>query len=512
MNKPNVAPTVAVLICGMFLAILNQTMVNVAIPHMMTDLNVSTTTIQWLSTGFMLANAIMIPISTFLMSTIPTKWLFAISMLLFTSGSFICGVGPSFAIVLFGRIMQAIGAGIMMPLVTNIFLRIFPPEKMGKAMGMMGIAMVFAPAVGPTFAGYMVEHFSWRLLFFIMVPLGLAEVLFTLRYLSNILPLTRPKLDWIGAILSTVGLGALLYGLSEAGSRTWHDVVVVMSIMIGVVFLFFFVFHQLTTDVPLLNLKVFGNITFTMSTLVSVIVNMAMFGAMLLLPIYVQNIRGYTPLESGLLLLPGAILMGIMSPISGTLFDKVGVRPLAIVGLTITALTTYQFTKLTDSTTYTHIMMLYALRSFGMSFIMMTIMTEGLNALSPALKSHGTAVSNTMRQVGSSFGTALLVTVMSTRTNIHAAMYSTNISLNHPIVAENVGQFQSVVTSALGLPADIGGAYALTILGGLITRDSTIGGINDAFVVATYITVIGLFCSLFLNRPKNSPHRVRAKS
>ena len=512
MNKPNVAPTVAVLICGMFLAILNQTMVNVAIPHMMNDLNVSTTTIQWLSTGFMLANAIMIPISTFLMATIPTKWLFAVSMLLFTAGSFVCGVGPSFAIVLFGRIMQAIGAGIMMPLVTNIFLRIFPPEKMGKAMGMMGIAMVFAPAVGPTFAGYMVEHFSWRILFFIMVPLGLAEVIFTLRYLSNILPLTRPKLDWIGAILSTVGLGALLYGLSESGSRTWHDAVVVMAIIIGVVFLFFFVFHQLTTDVPLLSLKVFGNITFTMSTLVSVIVNMAMFGAMLLLPIYVQNIRGYTPLESGLLLLPGAILMGIMSPISGTLFDKVGVRPLAIIGLTITALTTYQFTKLTDTTTYTHIMMLYALRSFGMSFIMMTIMTEGLNALSPALKSHGTAVSNTMRQVGSSFGTALLVTVMSTRSTAHATMYSTNVSLNHPIVAENVSQFQSVVTSALGLPADIGGAYAVTILGGLITRDSTIGGINDAFVVATYITVIGLFCSLFLNRPKNSPHRARAKS
>lgn len=512
MNKPKVGPTVAVLICGMFLAVLNQTMVNVAIPHMMNDLNVSTTTIQWLSTGFMLANAIMIPISTFLMASVPTKWLFAISMMMFTGGSFVCGIGPSFVVVLIGRILQAIGTGVMMPLVTNIFLRIFPPEKMGKAMGMMGIAMVFAPAVGPTFAGYMVEHFSWRILFFVMVPLGLAEVGFTIRYLSNVLTLTYPKLDWIGAILSTIGLGALLYGLSEAGSRTWHDAVVITSIIIGLVFLFFFVYRQLTTQIPLLSLKVFGNITFTMSTLVSVIVNMAMFGAMLLLPIYVQNIRGYTPLESGLLLLPGAILMGIMSPISGALFDKLGVRPLAIVGLLITALTTYQFTKLTDGTAYSHIMMLYALRSFGMSFIMMTIMTEGLNALPASLKSHGTAVSNTMRQVGSSFGTALLVTVMSSRTNAHATTYANNISLNHPIVAENVGQFEAVVTSALGLPADVGGAYALTLLGGLITRDSSIGGINDAFVVATYITVIGLFCSLFLSRPKNSPHRAKAKS
>jgi len=501
-EKRNVGPTVFVLICGMFIAILNQTMVNVAIPHMMNDLNVSTTTIQWLSTGFMLANAIMIPISAFLMETISTRLLFAIAMSLFTLGSFICGIGNVFSIILVGRIVQAIGAGIMMPLVTNIFLRIFPPDKMGKAMGTMGIAMMFAPAVGPTFAGYMVEHYSWRVLFFIMVPFGAIEVLLTFKYLTNVLKLTYPKLDWLGAILSTVGFGALLYGLSEAGSKGWGDAVVDVSIIIGLVSLLFFVFRQISTSTPLLNLKVFANFTFTMSTVVSVVVNMAMFGAMLLLPIYVQNIRGYSPLESGLLLLPGAVLMGIMSPISGSLFDKFGVRPLAIIGLTITALTTYQFTKLTDSSSYSHLMMLYALRSFGMSFIMMTIMTEGLNALSPKLKSHGTAVSNTMRQVASSFGTALLVTVMSTRTNEHLANYSNNLTLNNTIAAETVGNFNTVVAAATGLPADVGGAYAMTILGGLATKESTISGINDAFVVATLITVIGIVFSLFLNRPK----------
>ncbi|WP_027092341.1 DHA2 family efflux MFS transporter permease subunit [Cohnella thermotolerans] len=505
MNNQNVGPTVAVLICGMFLAILNQTMVNVAIPHMMTDLNVSTTTIQWLSTGFMLANAIMIPVSTFLMATVSTRLLFAFAMSMFTVGSLLCGIGPSFAVVLGGRIVQAIGAGIMMPLVTNIFLRLFPPHKIGKAMGTMGIAMVFAPAVGPTFAGYMVEHFSWRILFFIMVPLGAIEVGLTFKYLSNVLKLTYPKLDWAGAIFSTIGLGALLYGLSEAGSRGWGDATVETAIVVGIVFLIFFVYRQFTARVPLLNLEVFGNFTFTMSTVVSVVVNMAMFGAMLLLPIYVQNIRGYTPVESGLLLLPGAVLMGIMSPIAGALFDKIGVRPLAIVGLAITALTTYQFTKLTGQSTYAHLMLLYALRSFGISFIMMTIMTEGLNALPIALKSHGTAVSNTMRQVASSFGTALLVTVMSTRTNEHLASYANNLTLNNAIAAENVGQFSAVVTAAAGLPADAGTAYALSLLSGLAAQASTINGINDAFLVATYITIIGMVFSLFLNRPKKRP-------
>ncbi|MFD0619940.1 DHA2 family efflux MFS transporter permease subunit [Paenibacillus sp. GCM10027629] len=502
MSEKSIAPTVTVLILGMFIAILNQTMVNVAIPHMMTDLNVSTTTVQWLSTGFMLANAIMIPISAFLMESISTRILFAMAMAMFTIGSFICGLGPTFSIVLVGRIVQAIGAGVLMPLVTNIFLRIFPPEHMGRAMGMMGIAMMFAPALGPTFAGYMVEHFSWRILFFVMVPLGAIEVILTFKYLSNILKLTYPKLDWQGAVLSTVGFGALLYGLSEAGSRGWGDPVVDISIIVGVLFLIFFVIRELTTSSPLLNLTVFKNLTFTMSTVVSVIVNMAMFGAMLLLPIYVQNIRGYTALESGLLLLPGALLMGVMSPISGTLFDKFGVRPLAIIGLLITSITTYQFTKLTDESTYYHLMTLYALRSFGISFIMMTIMTEGLNALPLKLKSHGTAVSNTMRQVASSFGTAVLVTVMSTRTTEHVASYSNNLTLSNTIASENFANLGAGISSLTGLPSEMGGAYTLSIIGGLVTKASTISGINDAFVVATIITVIGIFFSLFLKRPK----------
>ncbi|NIK78982.1 EmrB/QacA subfamily drug resistance transporter [Paenibacillus castaneae] len=501
-EQRSIAPTITVLICGMFIAILNQTMVNVAIPHMMNDLNVSTTTIQWLSTGFMLANAIMIPISAFLMETISTRLLFAAAMSLFTIGSLICGIGNIFSIILFGRIVQAIGAGIMMPLVTNIFLRIFPPEKMGRAMGMMGIAMMFAPAVGPTFAGYMVEHYSWRILFFVMVPLGVVEVLLTFKYLSNVLKLTYPKLDWLGAVFSTIGFGGLLYGLSEAGSKGWGDVIVLVTIIIGLVALIFFVFRQITISSPLLNLRVFSNFTFTMSTLVSMVVNMAMFGAMLLLPIYIQNIRGYTALESGLLLLPGALLMGIMSPISGMLFDRFGVRPLALVGLTITAITTYQFTKLTDSSAYMHVMLLYALRSFGVSFIMMTIMTEGLNALSPKLKGHGTAVSNTMRQVASSFGTALLVTVMSTRTTEHLVNYSNNLTLNNAIATETIGSFNAGITAMAGLPTEVGGAYAMSILGGLAAKESTIGGINDAFLVATYITIIGIVFSLFLNRPK----------
>jgi EmrB/QacA subfamily drug resistance transporter len=489
----------------MFLAVLNQTMVNVAIPKMMHDLNVSTTTIQWISTGYLLGNAVMIPVSAFLMETVSTRLLFATAMGLFTIGSLICGVSPNFALVLIGRIFQAIGAGILIPLVTNIFLRIFPPEQMGKAMGMMGIAMMFAPAVGPTFAGYMIEHFSWRLLFFLMVPLGLLEVLMTFRYLSNVLKMTYPKLDWPGAILSTIGFGFLLYGLSEAGSRGWRDAVVLVSIIVGVVFLFFFVLRQLTADAPLLNLRVFRSYTFTMTNIVGMVVNMVLYGAMLLMPIYIQSIRGYTALESGLLILPGAVLMGVMSPISGMLYDRIGIRPLAVVGLLITAVTTFEFTKLTSETAYSHLLLFYALRSFGVSFILMTIMTAGLNALPPALKGHGTATSNTMRQVASSIGIALLVTIMTSRTNEHLASYANTLTSNNPAAVAHFNELQAGITAATGLSTDASAAYAMSILGGLTARESAIGGINDAFVVATLITVLGLLFSLFLSRPKKRP-------
>jgi EmrB/QacA subfamily drug resistance transporter len=504
MANERLGPTIAVLVFGMFVAFLNQTMINVAIPHMMTELNVSATTVQWLATGFMLANAVMIPISAYLMESIPTRILFVSAMGLFTLGSVICAVSPSFALILIGRIVQAIGAGIMMPLVTNIFLRVFPPEKMGAAMGTMGIAMMFAPAIGPTFAGWVLEAHSWRVLFLIMVPLGVLEIALAMRILSNVLQLSYPKFDLPGAVFSTIGFGALLYGLSEAGSQGWGDTTVVLSIIIGSLFLLFFVWRQFTTDHPLMNLSVFRFNVFTLTTIVSCVVNMAMFGAILLLPIYIQNIRGYTALESGLLILPGALIMGLMSPIAGALFDRVGIRPLALIGLLITAITTYEFAQLTAETTYSHLLVLYAWRSFGMSFIMMTIMTAGLNQLPRRLKSHGTAVANTMRQVAASFGTALLVTVMSTRTTEHMAAYSNTLTLYNTAVAETIGQFQVNVAAAAGIPPEAASGYAMTLLSGLALREATISGINDAFVVATGITILGLIISFFLRRPKKA--------
>ncbi|UQZ84790.1 Multidrug export protein EmrB [Paenibacillus konkukensis] len=504
MENISIGRTLTVLMAGAFVAILNQTLINVAIPHMMNDFNVSATTIQWLSTAYMLVNGVLIPITAYLIETYGTRSLFLFAMVAFTVGALICAISPNFSIILLGRIIQAIGAGVLMPMITNVFLAVFPPEKRGAAMGTMGIVMIFAPAIGPTLAGWVVQNYTWRILFYAMIPLGILDILLAAKWLKNVTKLTYPPLDLSGAIFSTIGFGALLYGFSEAGSKGWTDVLVVCSFIIGVIFLLLFIWRELTTAQPLLNLSVFKYDVFTMSTIIGAAVNMAMLGAMILLPIYLQNIRGFTPLQSGLLLLPGALVMGVMSPISGALFDRIGARPLAIAGLIITAVTTLEFSKLTGDSSYNHIMLLYTIRMFGMSLLMMTVQTAGLNQLPRHLGSHGTAMSNTTRQVAGSIGTALLVTVMSSRTTIHLADYSNEITETNTTLMQNIGEFGQQLALESGQAVQAGGTLAVQTLYSLAATHSTINGINDAFMVATLITVIGLFFSLFLRKAKHA--------
>ncbi|GJM80223.1 hypothetical protein HMSSN139_27190 [Paenibacillus sp. HMSSN-139] len=214
-------PIVMALLIGAFVSILNQTLMNVALPQMMDDLGVGATTIQWLSTGFMLVNGVLIPISAFLMERFTTRMLFISAMILFSAGTLICGIGSSFEMVLAGRLVQAAGAGVLMPLMTVVFLTIFPIEKRGQAMGMMGIAMIFAPAVGPTLSGWIIEHHPWNVLFWIILPFAVLSIFLGVIFMKNVTRIGRPKLDVLSIILSTLGFGGVLYGFSEAGSTSW---------------------------------------------------------------------------------------------------------------------------------------------------------------------------------------------------------------------------------------------------------------------------------------------------
>ncbi|WMM90623.1 DHA2 family efflux MFS transporter permease subunit [Heyndrickxia coagulans] len=491
---------------GAFVAILNQTLLNVAIPHIMNDLNVTANTVQWLSTGYMLVNGILVPVTAFMISKWGTRKMLITAVSLFTAGSVLCAISTNFSILMLGRIVQASGAGIIMPLMMTVFLTIFPPEKRGSAMGMMGVAMIFAPAIGPTLSGWLVGHYDWHILFWIVIPFGVIDIFVTLAWMKDVMKTTNPKIDIPGIIFSTLGFGFLLYGFSEAGNDGWSSKQVVISLIIAVISLVLFVWRELTTEKPMLDLRVFKYDIFALTTIVSMVVNMAMFAGMILLPIYLQNIRGFTALDSGLLMLPGAIVMGIMSPISGWLFDKLGARPLAVFGLIITVWTTYEFTKLSMTTSYGHLLFLYVLRSFGMSFIMMTIMTEGMNQLPIHMTSHGTAAANTARTVAGSLGTAFLVTVMSTRADFHTANYVNAYANINPYVSAKIAAIGQGLAHASGLPSQYGQVLGSSIVYQKSVVNATISGINDAFFVATGIAAFALILSFFIKRAMPQPN------
>jgi EmrB/QacA subfamily drug resistance transporter len=410
-----------VLLFGSFLSVLNQTILNVALPDLMKQFDVTATTVQWLSTGFMLVNGILIPVTAFLMKRFTTRQLFIFSMLLLLVGTLINAMAPSFGFLLTGRLFQAAGAAIIMPLLMTVVLVVFPEEGRGTAMGMIGLVMVFAPAVGPTLAGFIIESLSWRWLFIGMAPLIAIVIALSFIYLVNVSETSKPKLDITSVVLSTVGFGGILYGFSSAGKNGWGSAIVLSYLVIGAIFLILFCRRQLTSTEPLLNLRVFKDKVFTMTTTVNVMITMVLYADMILLPIYLQTSRGYTALETGILLLPGALLNALMSPITGRLLDKFGAKPLAIIGLLFTIPAMRGVIDLSDTTSYSYLMIRTIILRIGLTFLTMPITAAGLNALPKKLSAHGSAVTNTVRQVAGAIGTALVITIMTTSSQHHAA-------------------------------------------------------------------------------------------
>ena len=485
----------AAMLFGMFIAILNQTLLNVALPKINTEFNISASTGQWLMTGFMLVNGILIPISAFLFNKYSYRKLFIIGLVLFTIGSLICAISMNFPVMMSGRILQAIGAGILMPLGSNVIVTIFPPEKRGVAMGTMGIAMILAPAIGPTLSGYIVQNYDWNLMFYGMFFIGLVAIAVGFFWFRLYQRTTNPKADVPGIIYSTIGFGALLYGFSEAGNKGWGSTEIVLMFIIGIIFIALFVIRELRMKAPMLNLEVLKYPTYTLTTVINMIVMMSLYGGMILLPIYLQNLRGFSALDSGLLMLPGALVMGALGPIAGKLLDTIGIKPLAIFGIGVMTYATWELTKLNMDTPYLSIMGIYVLRSFGMAFIMMPIMTAGMNALPARLISHGNAFVNTMRQLAGSIGTAILVTVMTTQTTNHVAAFGEELDKTNPMVQDHMRE----------LAQQFGGEQgAMKVLLQYVNKLASVEGINDAFIIATIISLVALILSFFLQSKKKA--------
>lgn len=446
-------PLIAVLLSGAFITILNQTLLGTALPLIMTDLEISESTVQWLQSIFMLVNGIMIPITAFLIDKFTTRRLFLSAMGFFTIGTLLCAIAPGFSFLLVGRILQGTGAGIMMPLMQTILFLIFPLEKRGTAMGMFGLVIAFAPAIGPSLSGWLVDQFPWRSVFYVVLPIAIATIVAAYFLLKNVTEQKNPKVDILSIILSTLGFGGLLYGFSSAGDMGWLSMHVVLAMVIGAISLFFFITRQLKLDQPILEFRVFKYSIFTLTTGLGMIVFTSMIGTAIILPLYMQTMLDFSAFHSGLVLLPGALIMGLMNPVTGRLFDRYGAKWLARIGFLILTVSTFMFTNLTEDTSFTYLAVMNAVRMLSIAMVMMPTTTAGLNQLPDSLIPHGSAMNNTFRQVSGSVGTAMLVTIM--------------------------------VTSAVP-DGTVAGA---------------IHGVNVSFIVAGFISVLGLLLSFRIKDP-----------
>lgn len=410
------------LLFGSFIAVLNQTLMITAIPPLMEEMNITANTGQWLTTVFMLVMGIMVPISAFLIEKFTTRQLFLTAMGIFTVGTMVAAIATNFPILLTGRIIQSIGAGVMIPLMQTVFLLIFPVERRGAAMGYIGLVISFAPAIGPTLSGWVTTNYEWRYMFYGVIPLALLMIVLAYFSMRNVTELKNPKVDPISIMLSTFGFGGLLYGFTSAGNNGWGSVQTIVFLALGLVLIFVFVRRQLGLSHPMLEFRVFKARMFTLSTIICSIGFLGLIGLETLIPLYMHNMRGFTAVEAGIVLLPGALITGLMAPITGRIFDRYGARVLAIPGLIIMTISTFAFLFIDTNTSILYLMVMYAIRMFGFSMVMMPVNTAGLNQIPRKLLAHGSAVTNTVRQMSASIGTGLLVTTMTTAERAGASL------------------------------------------------------------------------------------------
>ena len=411
---------IGILLVAAFVVILNETIMGVALPRLMTELAIDATTVQWLSTAFMLTMAVVIPTTGFLLQRLSTRAVFVLAMTLFCSGTLLAAVAPGFWVLLGARIIQASGTAVMVPLLMTTVLTLVPAERRGVVMGNITIVIAVAPAIGPTISGLILQYLSWRFMFALVLPIALAATALGVRKLVNLGRAGHQPLDLISVLLSVPAFGGLVFGLSRLGVEGARPPAIAVPLTVGVVCLTLFVRRQTRlqrSGSPLLDLRAFRYRMFTLSTAMLMIAMTALFGVVILLPIYLQSIRGLDSLQTGLLLLPGGLAMGLLGPVVGRLFDRYGPTGLATLGSSLMVGVLFGLSRVSAETEVWLLVGLHVVMSIGLASLFTPAFTTGLNPLPPELYSHGSAILTTLQQLAGAAGTALLVTVMALRSD-----------------------------------------------------------------------------------------------
>ena len=450
------------LLVAAFVAILNETTMGIAIPHLNADLGIPPELGQWLTSAFMLTMAVVIPTTGFILQRFTTRQVFIAAMIAFSLGTLVALVAPGFTVLLVGRVIQAAGTGIMMPLLMTTIMNVVPPQSRGRMMGRVGLVISLAPAIGPTLAGAVLAVASWRALFAIILPIALISLAIGVKWMTNLGETRKVPLDVLSIPLAALGFGGLVFGLSQFGGEGGSgETAGIVSLSVGVVSLALFVWRQLVLqriDDALLDLRVFRSSNFTLSVIIMSILALSMFGTLTLLPQYLQSVAGLEPLESGLILLPGSLLMGLLGPVMGRVYDARGTRPLLIPGTILVAASLFFYSTVGEHTASWVLIIVQAAMSVGLAMSFTPLFSASLGSLPRSLYSHGSAVLNTLQQVGGAAGVALLLVTYSSI--LHA------------------GEQEGLSTAVAGAP-----------------------GARTAFLIAAIISLAAVLLSPFVRKP-----------
>ncbi len=456
---------IATLLVAAFVVILNETIMGVALPRLMNDLDISALTVQWLTTAFMLTMAVVIPTTGFLLQRVSTRAVFQLAMGLFCVGTLLAAVSPGFWMLLPARVVQASGTAMMIPLLMTTVLTLVPMERRGVVMGNISIAISVAPAIGPTLSGLILQFLSWRFMFVLVLPIAIAALVYGSRRLVNVGQSGRQRLDVLSVVLSVPAFGGIVYGLSQLGQDSAAGMRLAIGFLVlGVICLLVFGRRQLRLargpGSPLLDLRPFGYRMFSLSLALLCIAMVSLFGVVILLPIYLQTVRGVESLSTGLMLLPGGLLMGLLGPAVGRIFDRYGPRMLTILGASLLTLAMWRFTQVGPATPIWLLVLLHVVLMLGLACLFTPSFTAGLNPLPPHLYSHGSAILATLQQVAGAAGTALLIAIMSSRA-------------------------------------------AELVRSGVPETGALLGGIQRSFGVAALISIAAIVCAAFMRNPRS---------
>jgi EmrB/QacA subfamily drug resistance transporter len=490
-----------VLILGTFLAILDNSLMNVAIPKLMAVFGSTSTEIEWVVTGYMLASAVVVPMGGFLADRFGYKTTFLSTVTAFIIGSVLCGIAWSDTSLTIFRIIQGLGGGFIMPVGMAMLYQIMPRSKIQVAMGIWGIAAMAAPAMGPTLSGYLIDNFSWRYLFYINVPIGIIAVGLGLIILKETPKRAGLKFDYVGSILCMIVFSTLLLALTDGQVEGWTSFYIVSLFFISISSFILLIYIELGKDNPIMDFRLFKNSVFTLSLAASSFVMISMQGGIYMMPIFLQNVTGLTPMQTGLVMMPQSIAMAFMMPVAGKLVSKYGVVPLSILGLAIIGFTTLEMHVLSQQTSTHWISGLLVIRGIGIGLCMMPLSSAGMNTLPNHLIGRASSVSNVVRNVMASLGIALLTSIMNNKSTQFGVRFNESISTSTPAFAD----FQTNVVHRyleLGTDASSASGGVIGVLFGLVQKEALTRAIADTLMVSAVPAFIAIILVIFMRKRK----------